>query len=526
MNIFLTHLSLDSTVVHRNDVLSLVSGWYGRKVHADLDLDELLSAGTLHAQHDGHTVRGVTSGGSAPRFISFRLTHPDWKVAQRGWITDTTLTFNGDGTACAVSVHLHTVESGAFVAAPPTTTRPRLVVDLVDRFGTASTPGRDLEWLGNDPESVDRFRARLESDDRTYPLVVISQRDSGPLIDIRRTAANLKGTAQVVGIERGADTRALAQVLGTENVPYAGAVFILPGDRRFTRRGLLPYLLAEDRSRGVDLEARLFAEVVSRTNVLNLRRHVPPQRVQEERLRFQISDLVDRSTAAEELERVKALYEEQLEKVHEDLAEAKTSSDGHLQDALAELEKNDELREEIFTLKARIASADQGSSPALSVPAERDLLARVLNSRRARPTLEEVLNSVEALFPDRVIVLPSAKRSAQDSRFVETDVALDLLVTLCSEAFCEYATGNGDAGVRALFGRDAFASDESETVKSRRPARRRRTFTYRGEERYMGRHLKHGVKESDVATLRIHYDWDAERQRLVIGHCGEHLDFF
>ena len=53
----------------------------------------------------------------------------------------------------------------------------------------------------------------------------------------------------------------------------------------------------------------------------------------------------------------------------------------------------------------------------------------------------------------------------------------------------------------------------------------RRTFTYQGRPFLMKKHLKHGVKQSVAETLRIHFEWVAEEKRLVIGHCGKHLDF-
>ena len=41
----------------------------------------------------------------------------------------------------------------------------------------------------------------------------------------------------------------------------------------------------------------------------------------------------------------------------------------------------------------------------------------------------------------------------------------------------------------------------------------------------MEKHLKHGVKDSVAETLRIHFEWVADQKKLVIGHCGKHLDF-
>lgn len=53
--------------------------------------------------------------------------------------------------------------------------------------------------------------------------------------------------------------------------------------------------------------------------------------------------------------------------------------------------------------------------------------------------------------------------------------------------------------------------------------RRKRTFDYEGEPVEMFRHLKIGVDEDVARTIRVHFHWDAEREKIVIGYCGEHL---
>jgi hypothetical protein len=39
----------------------------------------------------------------------------------------------------------------------------------------------------------------------------------------------------------------------------------------------------------------------------------------------------------------------------------------------------------------------------------------------------------------------------------------------------------------------------------------------------MLRHLKIGVGDDLTKTIRVHFHWDADREKIVIGHCGEHL---
>ena len=81
----------------------------------------------------------------------------------------------------------------------------------------------------------------------------------------------------------------------------------------------------------------------------------------------------------------------------------------------------------------------------------------------------------------------------------------------------------GDNEARKVFGQSEYSAKESETVMGNKAMRRKRTFDYEGEPVEMFRHLKIGVDEDVARTIRVHFHWDAEREKIVIGYCGEHL---
>ena len=56
-----------------------------------------------------------------------------------------------------------------------------------------------------------------------------------------------------------------------------------------------------------------------------------------------------------------------------------------------------------------------------------------------------------------------------------------------------------------------------------RAMRRQRTFDYDGTQVEMFRHLKIGVADDPMQTIRVHFHWDGARRKIVIGYCGEHL---
>ncbi len=81
----------------------------------------------------------------------------------------------------------------------------------------------------------------------------------------------------------------------------------------------------------------------------------------------------------------------------------------------------------------------------------------------------------------------------------------------------------GDSKARLVFGKNEYAATESETVMGNKAMRRARTFEYRGESVEMFRHLKINVEDDVTKTIRVHFHWDAERSKIAIGYCGEHL---
>lgn len=142
---------------------------------------------------------------------------------------------------------------------------------------------------------------------------------------------------------------------------------------------------------------------------------------------------------------------------------------------------------------------------------------------RTRFTVLDVLVALATLYPEQVVVLESAYRSARASHdFQFPDQAADLLVALVTTYRDQLAAGRPEGEAKRVFGHNKFAATESRISKR---AEQARTFIYRGASVVMLKHLKLGVGEKASTGLRIHFHWDAELQIVVIGYCGEHLDF-
>ena len=108
------------------------------------------------------------------------------------------------------------------------------------------------------------------------------------------------------------------------------------------------------------------------------------------------------------------------------------------------------------------------------------------------------------------------------NRFVHGRKLLSLLVRLVTE-YRDALIAKGDAQARKCFGKHEFAAKESETVVKNKVLLRLRTFEYQGRPMPMLRHIKIGVDDDETKTVRVHFHWDSDKKRIIVGYCGKHL---
>ena len=133
------------------------------------------------------------------------------------------------------------------------------------------------------------------------------------------------------------------------------------------------------------------------------------------------------------------------------------------------------------------------------------------------------LKLIEQVYANRCTVLDSARSSARKmTRFIYGRELLDLLMRLVT-MYRDQLLDGGDAKARLVFGKSEYAAKESETVMNNKAMRRQRMFDYSGTKVEMFSHLKIGVEDDPTRTIRVHFHWDGNRRKIVIGYCGEHL---
>ena len=400
--------------------------------------------------------------------------------------------------------------------------RPRVVRDIIENLAVEAddeSVSNEFQLVGEN--DVPSFIELIYRPHRRLPVLLVSvDVDDGAQIDISRTARQLSGTAHLRKISPEA-ANVLSTAVGKRMSAFNGAIRlynpgltqdaenpfehplwlvpnsgwnpraageiarrILPlgfhdsdGDTRFWRVGLIRQTLSRAAANAAKegSQSRLEAEVVA---------------LQEER-----DSLSDAAKTAESL-----MYE-----ANDQLAHSR-----------AEIER---LEEENHNLRNRISYSSQSKDLADISLTPGD----VKSVFDGDPTLETSLNIISSVFPNRVTILETAINSARDSfGFIHRKKAFELLWTLATLYWQALSSGESDVTARNNFG-NSYAARESEKLSSE--GVRRRTFSYRGSSVEMMKHLKIGVKDSKFETLRVHFEWFSDEQKIIIGYCGGHLDF-
>lgn len=140
----------------------------------------------------------------------------------------------------------------------------------------------------------------------------------------------------------------------------------------------------------------------------------------------------------------------------------------------------------------------------------------------------DALLLAEAAFPDRLVALEPARRSAKgfsEGKAGEVWSALQAMaVTLHPLVFASRQPCDIAVGFRAATGFELALRDVKMAKRNPAYAKKRQAY-YKGAWRDATPHVK-GRSPKPGRALRIHFFADYEERVLVIAHCGEHMDDF
>ncbi len=519
-------------------IFKAIGGWLKEQLGFGLHPDQLRREGEFNG-HRGDMrswLRVHATNEEEPELYAWVLKNPDETVRGRQWITE--LGLKSYGGILELSCVVKTEEHSTLISTPVMASRPRVIGYVVnnveqadDAEFAAPASGVGVKAVGQDSDSYHALLAEIERRDRDSPIVLVSPtRDGEYLFNVIDLQEKLVGLGQVVQVAREFNSYEMAEVIGQPRSAWNGAANILypPMQTGLVRTRL--FLWDEIVGWGDTQHARtsqILAWVTNNTNVLRLRKHVRPEGVMQLALRRRLqavrerSDQMNASQLREEVDKTSRLVAEQAEWINA-LEDGNTALESEVSDIKAKWEEEREnLKKQNFVIQALKNNLENAGSGRTS-----DLDAEGLLNLACSPdppTPLECVEIIESIYGDKCTVLESAKDSARDMNLFSLGRRLlDMLRRLVTEYRIKLLEG-GDNEARKVFGKNEYAAKESESVMANNTMRRQRTFEYEGKQVEMFRHLKIGADENITKTIRVHFHWDAERQKIVIGYCGEHF---
>jgi hypothetical protein len=271
----------------------------------------------------------------------------------------------------------------------------------------------------------------------------------------------------------------------------------------------------------MDLE--IFTKITHRSNIPQSWKHISREVVEESVLRNRLYRALDKARNVEKPLDIQD-YQELLEEADREISTKEIAIQALQQDL-------EDRTAEVYRLASQFEGGRR-SVPARSTeivdevsPTTRLMRDAMVALQADNLSLEQALTLTGCLYPERIVVLDSAISSAREAdggHFMHAKKAYELLTRLACDYWDLMADGGTTQQAKSVFTAANYSATENWLSPE---GKRLRTFIYKGQPIRMDMHLRYGVKDSKVTTLRIHYEWVPEDRKLVIGHCGKHLDF-
>jgi hypothetical protein len=208
--------------------------------------------------------------------------------------------------------------------------------------------------------------------------------------------------------------------------------------------------------------------------------------------------------------------DQEIDELHELLSVSQLEN----QQITAEMRKIKEDLHKAKVLNTELAEAKSAAAPVFGAQ-EADLIRRI--GMREKITPVDVLEYYKLIAGERVVILDSAIKSAQDSKhFAYCDRMIDMLGSLCFQYFDSINSGKPDSVAREAFASDGYSARESETVLADSRLRAMREFVYQGETCLFKRHLRIGTGKGAANGMRIYFEMIDKK--VVIAYAGVHLE--
>ena len=435
-----------------------------------------------------------------------RFAHPDRSTDDLSWQTELCIEQKVSDSPTWLGCTNKLGSALEFRPARRSATRPRIVLDLLDKFGgTAGLLPLSTGALTIPLGEVELLIEFLKSPQRARPVVFISVPNASdqPLIDPQPVARNLCGLAHVVVAESRLISSALSGAIPSRLACWDGAIRVYwpgfrPSDNPFHHNLLVPRAIAESGGKRVssDLLERI-TEVAIHSQLADRLTWLGLETARRQRL---MEDLRSRGDMDELLE----MADEEISGLKARIAELKSNR----------RELGDELRQ----------SKDEANSWREAYQQERQGGAAAAGQPLTLPirSVSEAVERASREFDTLVFALNS-ESGVNDNPFKAPDelfAALEWLATVYVDARAgAVPCANFDLSLREACGWK-YDANQSKITMSR--FKSWYTTQWNGTTYQLGAHVKIGSGKDSRHTIRVAFEWDADAKKVVIGFIGQH----
>lgn len=428
--------------------------------------------------------------------------------APREWITEIGYQSKIPGTA-EISYVLTYRDSAGFIGEIeeiPEISLPRVIRSLITKYECKI--GNDvihIDPIKLNPGDYPAFQDFIFNKDRQIPVVYISPIYSDP---------NSNTTKLLVSpIEMAKCVAANALVYYSESLDFSKEMQFL-GDSRYTCSGGAIRLYKpniDSKDNNDQYKHRFITEKYitekGEKQILEIFRRAIAQDVHFYEKMFRLEDckqLAEEDKRQERIETIKKESEGNTDYLLSCLCEMESSCNTYK-------EENEQLREENYKLKSYMDAINNVNQ----AKADKDVYEKIREISSYTPS--KTAQYFESLYSEQIYFTDRAKKSLKNCTTKSE---------LLWEAFYAIATvlwdlfNNNPSQVQKKFNAQTnFEYARSNGSQTRSDSKLMRQFvdTYNGKEISIEPHIKKG-------KLRIYLNYDSETNKIVIGHCGEHLD--
>ena len=269
---------------------------------------------------------------------------------------------------------------------------------------------------------------------------------------------------------------------------------------------------------------RLQQELDEQTELLELMQHAPseePDKTEKDtdQLKARIKELTQQRDDAQQLAEYGEEAENRLEQANLKIHELEQDNDRLEQD-------RDNLRIQLDQI--RMDAAYQNDSDQSGTVDTTGLVRAMSGNRRSYTAIVEFF---QRKYADRIEILDRAWKSLDECRAMPMLLwqSMELLCTTAYQCYDgTYAGGNPEntfTDHNTVNAAITLASSEgAKTKEDNKLIGKRRMTAPDGSTYVMLKHLKSGGNERRDNFIRVYYEWDANKRRLVVGSIGPHLE--